>query len=113
MTEDELIYFRDRLATIKRELEESLAQIDPAKESITPDSAIGRLTRMEAIQAQSMTDEGRRRQEARLRQVEVALERIERGLYGRCTTCGSEIPKGRLEIMPESRLCMTCAARVR
>jgi len=68
---------------------------------------------MEAIQAQSMTDEGRRRQEARLRQVEIALEMIARGSYGTCVTCGSEIPKGRLEIMPETRLCLTCASRRR
>lgn len=111
MTDDALNHFRDRLLAIRADLRASLAQADSTKESITPDNAIGRLTRMEAIQAQSMTAEGRRRQEARLRQVELALERIERGQYGTCVRCGAEIPAGRLEIMPESRLCMTCAAR--
>ena len=66
---------------------------------------------MEAIQAQSMDQEGRRRQRDRLRKVERALVRLESGTYGTCVRCGDEIPKDRLEIMPESATCVMCAAR--
>ncbi len=111
MTKSELKEFEDILRRLKDELEALIATADPTKESITPDKAIGRLTRMEAIQAQSMSAEGRRRQEKRLTAVERALERIEQGTYGTCVRCGDPIPKGRLEIMPESAFCVKCAAR--
>lgn len=99
------------LRELVAELEALIALADPSQESITPDKAIGRLTRMEAIQAQQMSQEGRRRQEKRLAAARRALERIEEGTYGRCVRCGAEIAEGRLEFMPESALCVQCAAR--
>lgn len=113
MTEEERQHIKARLEALAEEIKATLALADPSKESITPDNAIGRLTRMEAIQAQSMNAEGRRRQEARLRQVGYALERIDQGTYGSCTRCGEAIPHGRLEFMPDARLCMSCATRER
>lgn len=104
-------HFETVLRELEAELQVLLASEDPTSESITPDKAIGRLTRMEAIQAQSMSAEGRRRQEKRLAAVRRALERIEKGTYGRCVRCGEEIVRGRLEIMPESAFCVKCAAR--
>ena len=113
MTEEEQQHVKRRLEALAQEIKATLALADPAKESITPDKAIGRLTRMEAIQAQAMSAEGRRRQEARLRQVGDALDRIDQGTYGSCTRCGDAIPHGRLEFMPDAPLCMSCATRQR
>ncbi|MDQ3387209.1 MAG: TraR/DksA C4-type zinc finger protein [Actinomycetota bacterium] len=39
---------------------------------------------------------------SRLEDVEKALEKIEAGTYGICEDTGEEIPKGRLEVMPEA-----------
>jgi len=41
-----------------------------------------------------------------LRQVELALGRIEDGTYGVCEVCGRPIGKGRLEAIPEATLCL-------
>ena len=112
MREPELERFKKRLENMTELIRADLALSDPARDSIVPDSAIGRLTRIEAIQAQSMGDEGRRRQEARLRDVERALERIASGSYGTCIRCGARIPEGRLEIMPEAPYCIDCAASI-
>jgi DnaK suppressor protein len=111
MTPDELAYFEEKLRTLDRELEADLSGGTAADDSIPPDNAIGRLTRMEAIQAQAMDQAGRRRQEQRLHRVRRALDRVARGTYGSCSRCRDEIPRGRLEIMPESGLCVSCAAR--
>jgi DnaK suppressor protein len=102
---------RETLLRIADELRLHLAASDPSADSIAPDNAIGRLTRMEAIQARSMGDEGRRRAESRLKQVERALERLDKGVYRICIRCGAEIPAGRLEFMPEAAHCMPCAQR--
>lgn len=113
MTQEDILLFRHQLNELAGDIRAALAQEDPTKDSIVPDSAIGRITRMEAIQAQSMDQEGRRRQKSRLQKIERALERIDKGSYGTCVSCGDEIPRGRLEIMPESALCVTCAAKAR
>jgi len=109
MTPEDLTSFKDRLEQERHRIQRGLAMVGPSKESITPDNAIGRLTRMEALQAQSMSEATRVRQQKRLKQVELALKRVEDGRYGTCIHCGAEIPLGRLEGMPEARTCMACA----
>lgn len=104
---------KDRLLKLRRELELGLSTRSAADDSITPDNAIGRLTRMEAIQAQSISSAGKERARKRLKQVDIALERVEDGTYGTCVACGDQIATGRLEIMPETRLCTKCAERRR
>jgi RNA polymerase-binding transcription factor DksA len=41
--------------------------------------------------------------------VEAALERIEAGNYGNCELCGREIPKQRLDALPQAATCVECA----
>jgi DnaK suppressor protein len=40
--------------------------------------------------------------------IEGALQRLETNSYGYCTNCGDDIPKKRLEAMPEAPLCIEC-----
>lgn len=40
-----------------------------------------------------------------------ALRRLEEGTYGICTYCNSQIPYGRLIVMPESDHCVGCGPR--
>ncbi|MFG1811517.1 TraR/DksA family transcriptional regulator [Streptomyces sp. NPDC049040] len=39
-----------------------------------------------------------------------ALERLERGEYGRCEVCGEPIPPERLDVLPAATTCVRCAA---
>ncbi len=43
----------------------------------------------------------------KLARAEAALEA---GTYGICHVCGDEIPEERLEVLPETRLCVRCKA---
>jgi DnaK suppressor protein len=43
-----------------------------------------------------------------LSEIDGALRRIEDGTYGRCTSCGREIPEERLEARPYATLCIDC-----
>jgi RNA polymerase-binding protein DksA len=47
----------------------------------------------------------------RLKEIEVALERIERESFGLCTSCGAEIASERLEALPWASLCIDCKRR--
>jgi DnaK suppressor protein len=46
--------------------------------------------------------------EHQLEDVNQALERLESGTYGICTSCGEKIQAARLDIMPSAVYCIEC-----
>lgn len=46
---------------------------------------------------------------AELRQIDAALKRLAEGSYGICVKCGNDISGERLEALPATPLCKTCA----
>jgi DnaK suppressor protein len=49
------------------------------------------------------------RDRAKLALIDVALKRIEDGVYGDCEECGEEIVEGRLLAFPHVATCVDCA----
>jgi DnaK suppressor protein len=45
-----------------------------------------------------------------LASVERALEKMDKGTFGVCERCGNEIAEPRLEAMPTTRYCISCAS---
>jgi RNA polymerase-binding transcription factor DksA len=62
--------------------------------------------------AQSVPDPVAQRRSADLQvtigEIDAALGRIDAGTYGRCVSCGAEIPEERLELRPFAGRCVTC-----
>jgi len=75
-------------------------------------SKVGRLSRMDALQAQAMSLETKRRSQLELTKIKSALLRIENNEYGHCLHCDNEIPENRLEIDPAATLCINCASQL-
>jgi DnaK suppressor protein len=48
-----------------------------------------------------------------IEEIDAALHRIERGTYGRCTSCDADIPEERLELRPFAGTCVACTAAAR
>jgi len=46
-----------------------------------------------------------------LAEIEHALRKFDDGSYGKCDSCGQQIPPERLDALPQASLCMTCKAR--
>jgi len=46
--------------------------------------------------------------ETKIQDINLALDKIEKGKYGICENCGKEIDEKRLIIMPEARFCLEC-----
>ncbi len=44
-----------------------------------------------------------------IRMIQAALERIEEGEYGICQRCGADIQPERLDVLPYTPICRTCA----
>ncbi|MEQ8965653.1 MAG: TraR/DksA C4-type zinc finger protein [Azospirillaceae bacterium] len=70
----------------------------------------GRLSRMDALQQQAMSQAQQRRRAAELERIETALARLAEGEFGYCVTCGEPIALKRLEHDPSVPTCIDCAA---
>jgi len=110
LDEKQLAYFSDKLETLRTELSHSLDGLKEMSRPIAPDDAIGRLSRMDAMQQQKMAQAQRASVEGRLRLIAGALEAIQRDEYGMCRVCEEFIGLARLEARPESMICVSCQA---
>jgi len=103
--------------TLERHLrerqDELLAVSDATKDDRKPvvldQAAIGRLSRMDAMQQQAMAIETERRREVELQRIEAALKRIKIDDYGYCVSCDEKISARRLKADPAEPLCIDCA----
>jgi DnaK suppressor protein len=89
-------------------IKENILALEKMSKPVSPDNAIGRLTRMEAINAKSINDANIRTAKIRLMNLEKALERVESPDFGICRICEEPIPLKRLMILPESNVCVQC-----
>ena len=72
-------------------------------------TAVGRLSRIDAMQQQSMALASQERQGLRLSRIKSALERMEDDEFGECLECLKNIPIARLDIDPSIEYCVNCA----
>lgn len=75
-------------------------------------SRIGRLSRMDALQAQEMAKEVGRRRMLELGRINASLKRIDDGEYGYCLSCDEKISAERLALDPTLPNCMACAQKL-
>lgn len=100
---------RAELEAALRKLRRSMRVSDQAVKPVELDqAAVGRLSRMDSIQSQSMARSLHERERVKLALIQEALRRLDEGSYGICTECGVEIPFGRLAIFPETPTCQSC-----
>jgi DnaK suppressor protein len=96
---------REAIEKTSREIEEVERMTAP----VSPDNAIGRVSRMDAINNKSVAEASLRNLEQKLEGLRAALRNIGQVDFGLCAKCGNPIPVGRLLLMPHSRFCVNCA----
>ena len=102
--------FRERLDQEAAELRAADANTADDRAPVELDQTqVGRLSRMDAMQQQSMAAAQSRRRSGRLKAIEAALKRMDQDDYGWCDECGEEIPAGRLNLDPCATRCVDCA----
>jgi DnaK suppressor protein len=97
-----------RLVELRRELKELLETSASGAAPVDLDEPIGRISRIDAIQQQSMVRSNRESMQRRLQQIESALRRLAEDEYGLCASCGEPVGYRRLEAQPETPLCIQC-----
>jgi DnaK suppressor protein len=87
----------------------TIAQAEANVVPVAPDSAIGRISRMDTIINQEISRSSLSTLKQRRVRLEHALRRLCEPGFGECAECGGIIPMARLLAVPESDLCVHCA----
>ncbi|UCC56041.1 MAG: TraR/DksA family transcriptional regulator [Gammaproteobacteria bacterium] len=108
---DEFAHFRQRLLALQKQLLDLEETGSEAGKTVELDQArVGRLSRMDALLGQAMSQAMNQRRQIELQKIEAALQRIESGEYGYCISCEEPIARARLEHDPAVPLCISCAS---
>ena len=100
--------------SIKKSIEETQKDISNLKElikPISPENAIGRVSRMDAINNKSVSEAALTNAIDKLTLLELALQKINHEDFGLCVRCKNEIPIQRILLMPQSNRCVHCASK--
>jgi len=97
-----LIQERDSLNALREQSQGARAPV------MLDQQAVGRLSRMDALQKQNMELATEQRRQQRLHIIEAALARIQAGDFGFCIICDEQIPPQRLAFDPAVACCIDC-----
>jgi DnaK suppressor protein len=111
MTDKEKDVLKEKILSDIKAAQKSISSLEKTVKPVAPDSAIGRLTRMEAINAKSISEASLRSLKVKLTKLNRALSRIDDPDFGVCMQCEEPIPVKRIMLMPETTLCVACADR--
>ncbi|MGC9271937.1 TraR/DksA family transcriptional regulator [Acidiphilium sp.] len=110
MNEDEAAAIRQRLADMRAALNTASADAADSRAPVELDqTSVGRLSRIDAMQAQSMALATERRRAIELARIDQALARVAAGTYGICVKCDEPIEPRRLTLDPAIAVCLACA----
>ena len=94
--EQKLVDLEGRLAGVKKDITKTLSS-DFAEQATEREN-------------DDVLEEIARETQFSIQQLKAALRRFENDSYGICAKCGEEISERRLDAIPETTLCVNCAA---
>jgi len=117
---DEMAAFREQLLAEQVSLEEELQEIEKRAAHVDESDRATELSSYEDHPADLASETFEREKDLAigesvqhtLHKVINALEKLDRGTYGRCDACARPIKKARLRALPFATLCMECQSRL-
>ena len=109
MMSNDLQAIKEALRIKQEKLIKSIEELKELVQPEAPDSAIGRVSRMDAINNRSINEAALRKKKLQLSKIETALKEINQPDFGLCIRCGKSIQPARILLMPESKVCVNCA----
>jgi len=89
---------------------DKIAEFQVLVQPISPDNAIGRVSRMDAISNKAINERALHQARERLTRLENTLKRATSPEFGLCMRCRSTIPIPRLVAIPGTVVCVECAS---
>ena len=108
LSKQQIAELHQALLNLRVDLKQLLEDSSDGAQPVSLDEPIGRLSRMDAMQQQSMVQANRRTTRTRLTRIEAALRRHTNDEYGPCLECEEDIGYARLNAQPEAPFCIDC-----
>ena len=109
MESQEIKKIKDQLLKELISTKAKISKYTELSKPIAPENAIGRVSRMDAINNKSIVEAALRESVHKFNQLKIIDRKIEESDFGICLNCKKNIPFGRLIIRPHSQLCVVCA----
>ena len=116
MKKTDMNAYKDRLVTLRARLRgdvSAMADVALRKSGMEGSDGSGMPIHMAELGSDNFEQEFTlslmETEEDTLSMIDAALERIEDGVYGKCTECNGVIPKTRLNAIPFTPVCIKCA----
>lgn len=106
ITDEEI---RERILKEIAKTEKAIEEYKEMTKPVAPENAIGRLSRMDAINNKAVTEAAQRQAENKLDKLKFVLDKVGDDDFGICKKCKRQIPLGRILLMPHSFYCVACA----
>ncbi len=105
LIKEKLLHLREELLQVEQSGNEAAQTVE------LDQSAIGRVSRMDALQNQAMAKDSQQRRLIQKQRIDSALQRIDNGDFGYCLRCEENIDPKRLAVDPTTLLCIDCAKK--
>jgi len=109
MTQEEKDHVQERILEEIAATEKLVISYRELSKPIAPENAIGRVSRMDAINNKSVNESALKKAELKLKNLKVAITKIEDSDFGICIRCKKPIPIGRILLLPQAISCVNCA----
>lgn len=109
LSTEQKAHLKNKIEQKLKFLEEDIADLKEATKPIPQENAIGRISRMDAINNKSVNEAALRASLDKQDKLKQALDTLKQENFGNCFRCQQPIPFERLMAMPESNLCVQCA----
>jgi len=90
------------------ELEEQQDHLKERLDTVSPDSSIGRLSRMDSLVNKGTLEIAYSENQKKLNRLRDKLTKVDSEDFGKCAKCGNWIPEERLKAAPDRGMCRAC-----
>jgi DnaK suppressor protein len=109
MTVEEIKELETLIERKIRSTEEAIAEYKDMTRPVSPDASIGRISRIDAMQNNSVIESALREAEGKLQRLKLAKVNLHGKDFGYCNKCHAPIPFNRIKAMPDTARCIKCA----
>ncbi len=109
MKQEDTAKLAEEIRKLIKKLESEIVDLEKNTGPVAPENAIGRISRMDAINNKSVVEASLRNRKKKLSKLKVALSNIGKPGFGICVVCKKPINPQRLMLLPESAKCIRCA----
>jgi DnaK suppressor protein len=99
---------RQKILANCAKMEKRIEEYTELTKPISPENAIGRISRMDAINNKSVNEAALRNAKSKLQRLQRCLQELDSESFGLCRQCGLQIEFEKLLVMPESVRCVSC-----